>query len=190
MSNDNSTYLSGKVLLAMPSMSDPRFERAVIFMCAHDDEGAMGLVINSTLPNISLEKMLDQIGIKSNINVPLTHDVMSGGPVETSRGFLLHSNDFSVEDTIKINDALSVTGTLDALQIVADGEGPDQHLFILGYAGWSAGQLEQEIQQNAWLITDPDPDIIFSDNHTEKWMAAVGKMGFDPAMLSANAGRA
>lgn len=190
MSNDNSPYLTGKLLLAMPLMSDPRFERAVIFMCAHDENGAMGLVINRSLPDISFDRLLDQLDIKSDIEVRLKDPVMNGGPVETQRGFLLHSNDFEQDDTIKINERFSVTGTLDALRKVAGGEGPEKRLFILGYAGWGAGQLEKEIQDNVWLVSEPDPSIIFDQNHDAKWGSAVGKMGFDPAMLSGDAGHA
>jgi len=188
--NDNASYLVGQLLLAMPSMSDTRFEKAVIFMCAHDEQGAMGLVINHTLPDVTFKNLLKQVGITSDIRVNISDPVMSGGPVESSRGFLLHTNEFTQEDTIKINDALSVTGTIDALKEVAKGNGPEDMLFILGYAGWAAGQLEQEIQDNAWLVSEPDPSIIFNDNHNNKWVSAVGKMGFDPGMLSSSAGRA
>mgnify|MGYP000613269271 CR=1 FL=1 len=188
--NDNASYLVGKLLLAMPSMTDPRFEKAVIFMCAHDDQGAMGLMINHSIPDVTFKNLLEQVGITSDIRVNISRPVMSGGPVESSRGFLLHTSEFTQEDTIKINDALSVTGTIDALKEVAKGNGPEEMLFILGYAGWGAGQLEQEIQANSWLITDPDPSIIFSGNDDNKWINAVGKMGVDPAMLSGTAGRA
>ena len=188
--NDSASYLDGELLLAMPPMGDTRFEKAVIFMCAHDEQGAMGLVINHTLPDITFKNLLEQVGITSDIRVNISRPVMSGGPVESSRGFLLHSNEFSQEDTIKINDALSVTGTIDALKEVAKGNGPEDMLFILGYAGWSAGQLEQEIQDNAWLVSEPDNAIIFNGNHSNKWISAVGKMGFDPGMLSGAAGRA
>lgn len=189
----NDHYLVGKLLIAMPNMGDPRFHKAVIFMCAHDKNGAMGLVINHTLPGLEFENLLEQLGITSDIEIKLdalSLPVMSGGPVEAARGFLLHSNDFEQNDTVKIDDAYYVTGTIDALKAVAEGDGPDQALFILGYAGWSSGQLDQEIQQNAWLVVDPDPDIIFKTVPDEKWTMAAKKLGIDPAMLSGDAGRA
>lgn len=186
----STSYLTGKLLLAMPSMSDTRFERAVIFICVHDENGAMGLVINNTLPEISFDSLLDQVGIKSDIEVDLSMQVMSGGPVEQARGFMLHTSDFSQADTIRINDNYSVTGTVDALRDVAEGKGPDDLLFALGYAGWEAGQLEKELQDNAWLVVDPDPAIIFAEEHDEKWTRAIATLGFDPAMLSGAAGSA
>lgn len=190
---DNNSYLAGKLLLAMPAMGDPRFHRAVIYLCAHDENGAMGLVINHLLPDVEFEDLLEQLGIESNIEVTLGPDevpVMAGGPVEAARGFLLHSNDFTQPDTIQIDSSCSVTGTIDALKEVATGKGPEQILFILGYAGWGAGQLDREIQDNAWLVVDPDPAIIFHPDAEEKWTLAVKKLGFDPAQLSAEAGRA
>lgn len=189
-SDEKKNYLTGRLLLAMPAMGDPRFHKAVIYMCAHDEHGAMGLVINHTLPGIDLSQLLAQLNINpENENTPDT-PVMSGGPVETARGFVLHTNDFSQEDTIKIDEEFSVTGTIDALKAIAGGDGPEKMLFILGYAGWSAGQLDEEIQQNAWLVTDADPDLIFQAPPEEKWTEGVKKLGFDPGMLSGAAGRA
>lgn len=186
-------YLTGKLLLAMPSMSDPRFERAVIFICGHDENGAMGLMVNHTLVGIKIEQLLDQLGLTSDINVDLealNMPVMNGGPVDTGRGFLLHGSDFNQEDTIRIDDDFGVTGTIEALKDIAAGKTPEQMLFILGYAGWDAGQLENEISQNAWLVVDPDPGLIFSAEADDKWQQAVQKLGFDPAMLSNAGGRA
>lgn len=186
-------YLTGKLLLAMPSMSDPRFERAVIFICGHDENGAMGLMVNHTLVGIKIEQLLDQLGLTSDINVDLealNMPVMNGGPVDTGRGFLLHGSDFNQEDTIRIDDDFGVTGTIEALKDIASGKTPEQMLFILGYAGWDAGQLENEISQNAWLVVDPDPGLIFSAEADDKWQQAVQKLGFDPAMLSNAGGRA
>lgn len=188
---NNGNYLTGRLLLAMPAMGDPRFHKAVIYVCAHDENGAMGLVINHTLPGIDLSQLLEQLNIMAaEANAMVAAPVMSGGPVETARGFVLHSNDFRQADTIRIDDDFSVTGTIDALKAIANGQGPEQMLFILGYAGWSPGQLDAEIQQNAWLIADPDPDLIFRAAADEKWMRAVQKLGVDPGMLSGEAGRA
>lgn len=189
----NSNQLTGRLLLAMPSMSDPRFERAVILMCAHDENGAMGLVINNAMKDIQFSHVLESIDLKSDIVVDIKAadiTVMNGGPVDESRGFMLHSNDFIQDETIKINDEFLLTGTLDALEAVAKGEGPDDMMFILGYAGWQAGQLEQEIQQNAWLVSEPDPNLLFKTQPEQKWQLAVQKLGFDPAMLSTEMGRA
>lgn len=191
--SEQSPYLIGKLLLAMPAMGDPRFHRAVIFMCAHDANGAMGLVINHALPGLEFVELIEQLGITSDIEVklkPSAVPVMSGGPVESARGFMLHSNDFKQADTIAIDNSCSVTGTLEALKEVATGKGPDQLLFILGYAGWGAGQLDREIQDNAWLVVDPDPAIIFHPDVEEKWTLAIQKLGFNPAMLSGEAGHA
>lgn len=186
---DQSSYLTGRILMAMPGMNDPRFNKAVILLCAHDENGAMGLVINHTLPGIDLSELLEQLEVKDSEtvdNVP----VMSGGPVETARGFILHGNDFKQEDTIEIDGKYSVTGTIDALKAVAGGDGPDKMLFILGYAGWSAGQLDEELQQNTWLVTDADEDIIFDSSPDDKWNTAIKKIGIDPGMLSTTSGTA
>ncbi|MCC7305111.1 MAG: YqgE/AlgH family protein [Alphaproteobacteria bacterium] len=186
-------YLAGKLLLAMPGMGDPRFHRAVIFMCAHDENGAMGLVINHKLPGMEFKTLLNQLKIVSDIEVDVKNlavPVMSGGPVEGARGFLLHSAEFRQRDTVKVGKTYGITGTIDALREVARGNGPEHLLFILGYAGWGAGQLEREIQDNAWLTSDPDSEVIFGTVPEKKWEAAVQKLGIDPAMLSGQAGRA
>jgi|SRR5688572_14594935 len=185
--------LAGKLLLAMPGLGDPRFHRAVIFMCAHDENGAMGLVINHTLTGVQFTSLLEQLNITSDINVNiqnLTFPVMAGGPVEGARGFLLHSHEFKQKDTVPVGDFYSVTGTIEALKAVASGKGPEHLLFILGYAGWGAEQLDKEIQENSWLVVDPDPNIIFHASPEEKWELAVQKLGIDPAMLSTEAGHA
>lgn len=189
-SDNKKLYLTGRLLLAMPAMGDPRFHKAVIYMCAHDANGAMGLVINHALPGVDLGQLLEQLNIKQENGHTPDAPVMSGGPVETARGFVLHSNDFKQADTIKIDDNFSVTGTIDALKAIASGNGPEKMLFILGYAGWSPGQLDQEMQQNAWLVADPDPDLIFTSSADEKWAEAIRKLGVDPGMLSGEAGRA
>jgi putative transcriptional regulator len=177
----------------MPGMGDSRFHKAVIFMCAHDENGAMGLVINHVMPGVDLAQLLAQLNIEvdgaaeeRSAQVP----VMSGGPVESARGFVLHGNDFSQGDTIRIDNHLSVTGTIDALKAIAGGEGPRRMLFILGYSGWGAGQLDREIQDNAWLVADADPEIVLSLKPEDKWDRAVARLGVDPAMLSGAAGRA
>ena len=186
-------YLTGKLLLAMPAMGDPRFRRSVIYMCSHDANGAMGLVINHAITEMGFSEILKELPIESEIEIDpsaLKVPVMLGGPVDAGRGFLLHSNDFSDDQTIIVDGSFSMTATLDALRAVASGGGPAEKLFILGYAGWSAGQLDEEIQNNSWLVTEPDADLIFKVDHDDKWEKAVSGLGFDPAMLVSDAGRA
>lgn len=190
---EDSLYLTGKLLMAMPGMGDPRFYKSVIFMCAHDKNGAMGLVINRTLPGLDMSRMLKQLNIDFSSSFTDRHNkmpVMSGGPVETARGFILHSGDFEQADTMYVNNDFKVTGTIDALKAIATGQGPDNMLFMLGYSGWGQGQLDEEIKNNAWLVSDPDSNIIFDSDPNKKWNIAVQKLGIDPAMLSGNAGRA
>ncbi|MCC6598809.1 MAG: YqgE/AlgH family protein [Alphaproteobacteria bacterium] len=190
---DNKGFLAGRLLLAMPGIGDPRFNRAVIFICAHDQKGAMGLVVNQERNDMVFFDLLTQLNIASDIKINANMrslPVMRGGPVEAARGFLLHSPDFAREETINVDKQFSVTGTVEALKAVALGKGPDKALFLLGYAGWESGQLEQEILQNAWLVADPDQDVIFHKDATSKWQMAVSGLGFDPSMLSANSGHA
>ncbi len=189
----NTKYLNGKLLLAMPNMGDARFHRAVIFVCAHDEGGAMGLVINHTMPGIEFNELVNQLKVESDIKVnfdKLDLPVMYGGPVESARGFLLHSGDFMRDDTMKIDTSYGVTGTVDALKDVAMGKGPRDLLFMLGYAGWDAGQLEDEIQKNAWLVVDPDPELIFTGDPSDKWTRAIHKLGIEPGYLSSFSGNA
>ena len=187
------SYLTGKLLLAMPGMGDQRFNRAVILLCAHDEEGAMGLVINNEMPNVEFSDLAKQLKFESDIRINFDNihlPVLSGGPVETARGFLLHSGDFTRPDTMRVDDAYGVTGTTDALRDVALGNGPRDMLFVLGYAGWDAGQLDIEIQENAWLVADPDQSLVFDDDVAGKWSRAMAKLGIDPVLLSGASGRA
>lgn len=191
--NKDESSLAGKLLLAMPGMGDTRFYKSVIYLCAHDAEGAMGLVINHPLESVAFDELLEELKITADIEVDLKAlhvPVMRGGPVEGARGFLLHSSDFKNPDTVKVDDQIYVTGTLDALKDVAQGGGPERRMFVLGYAGWTAGQLDQELQQNAWLIVDADPDLVFDDGADDKWERAIKKLGINPSMLSAAGGSA
>lgn len=193
MNSENSSNLSGKFLLAMPGMGDPRFHKAVILVCAHNDDGAMGLVINHVMPGIDLEALLKQLNItipEGDYTSPSGVAVMSGGPVENVRGFIVHTTEFHQQDTVPINDRISVTGTVDALRAVAAGEGPQQMIFVLGYAGWGPGQLDQELHDNVWLVFDATPEIIFDTEPDQKWDAVIRSMGIDPNMLSNASGRA
>ena len=172
----------------MPQMGDPRFARTVVFLCAHGDEGAMGLVVNREADNISFDDLLEQLGIDDpTINALPIH---SGGPVETGRGFVLHSRDYFQEGSIEVTDSVAMTATVDILRSIAEGGGPRKRLLALGYAGWGQGQLESEIQANGWLIADADDDILFSFDVEQKWVQALANLGVDPAALSGTAGRA
>lgn len=187
-----SAYLNGKLLLAMPMMGDPRFHKAVIFLCVHDEKGAMGIVLNNEMAGIKFQELTGQIGL-SDIDMRddiANMQVISGGPVETARGFLLHSDDFKQPDTIHISDGYAVTGTIDGLKEVAKGNGPEKMVLALGYAGWGAEQLEKEMQQNAWLTVEPTQDIVFNTSRDEMWDKAIAQLGFDPMRLSGDAGHA
>lgn len=182
--------LSGQLLIAMPGMGDPRFEKSVVFLCAHSAEGAMGLIVNKPTPDLALDDLLDQLDIdKGEGSKGLT--VFFGGPVETGRGFVLHSRDYhGSPSTLQVDEAFSMTATRDILEDIARGLGPAQSLAALGYAGWAPGQLEGELQQNAWLTVDADEAIVFSADIGGKWSAALAKLGIDPLLLSAEGGRA
>ena len=178
-------YLTGQFLIAMPTMGDPRFERTVIYMCAHSADGAMGLVVNRVASEIDFPELLNQLEIETDgIKNPIP--VLTGGPVETGRGFVLHSMDYSQDSTLKVTDEVGLTATVD----IAEGEGPEKSLLTLGYAGWSSGQLDNEIQANGWLNVSSDTSILFDEDLNSKWDRAVRKVGIDPSFLSAEAGHA
>ena len=182
-------YLTGQFLIAMPTMGDPRFERTVIYMCAHSAEGAMGLVVNRVASEIDFPELLNQLEIETDgIKKPIP--VLTGGPVETGRGFVLHSMDYSQDSTLKVTDEVGLTATVDILRAIAEGEGPAKSLLTLGYAGWSSGQLDNEIQANGWLNVSSDTSILFDEDLNSKWDRAVRKVGIDPSFLSAEAGHA
>jgi putative transcriptional regulator len=190
MDNGEEQFLDGRLLIAMPGMGDPRFERAVIFMCAHSPEGAMGLIINKPAPDLRFKSLLRQLGINSEVDLDET-PVHFGGPVEHGRGFVLHSADYAVEGgSLRVNPRFAMTATLDVLQDMAKGDGPRQALLALGYAGWGPGQLESEIQENGWLIAPADPELVFSGSAEEKWEAALRTLSIDPRALSGGGGRA
>jgi putative transcriptional regulator len=198
--DDNSAgpgYLDGRLLVAMPVMGDPRFERSVIYLCAHSPEGAMGIIVNRPAGSIDFPGLLVQLDIikkSDQIKLPENAEsmkVLRGGPVETGRGFVLHSSDFYIEKaTLRIDDGICLTATVDILRAIANGAGPKHAILALGYAGWGAGQLENEIQHNGWLHCDADPDLVFGGDVDEKYMRALRKIGIDPGMLSADAGHA
>ncbi|MEP3678843.1 MAG: YqgE/AlgH family protein [Paracoccaceae bacterium] len=182
--------LEGKLLIAMPGMEDPRFDKSVVFLCAHSDEGALGLVINKPTPELEFKSLLTQLEI--DVKPPIRDiRVHFGGPVENGRGFVLHSGDYlSNEATLRVSDAFGMTATLDILEEIANGDGPSSALLALGYAGWGPGQLESEILQNGWLTCDAVPELVFDAQDDTKWSAALNTLGVDALMLSETAGRA
>lgn len=193
MTDKDKSYLKGQLLLAMPTVGDPRFHRAVIFMAAHDAKGAMGLMISSPIPGLTFRKLLEQFDIiptDAARPAKMNMSVLAGGPVETVRGFLLHSREFVTNDTVSAGRNFSVSGTIAALKSCAQGQGPQDYRFALGYAGWDPGQLEQEIQDNAWLTVPATAEIVFHTEPDMMWERAMAQIGIDPAMLSTTAGRA
>ena len=189
-------YLDGQMLIAMPAMSDERFARTVIYVCAHSTEGAMGIVVNQPAPNIKFPDLLVQLDVipaADLIQLPPKADVkvLKGGPVETGRGFVLHSADFFIENsTLPIDNGICLTATLDILKAIARGDGPRSAILALGYAGWEPGQLENEIQHNGWLHCSADPELIFGQDTAGKYERAMRKIGIDLGMLSTEAGHA
>ena len=182
-------YLPGQLLIAMPSMTDPRFEKSVIYMCAHNADGAMGLVINRAIDSLTFPELLEQLEIDSGSGGDQIR-VLFGGPVEQARGFVLHSSDYLQDASLVVDDNVVLTATIDILRAIADGTGPNNCLLALGYAGWGAGQLDSEIKSNGWLSVDADEDLVFGCDLDEKWERAMTKIGIDPRMLSDAAGHA
>jgi putative transcriptional regulator len=185
-------YLEGQILIAMPNMADPKFEQSVLFLCAHSKQGAMGLVLNKLVGNISFADLLSQLHIatpeaRAVPGIP----VQFGGPVETGRGFVLHSPDYSAgHATAKVGSNVGLTATIDILKAMADGEGPREKMVALGYAGWGAGQLESEIQRNSWLTCPADDYLLYGQEWQNKWDYSIRKLGFNPSQLSGESGRA
>ncbi len=191
MANTDETdgYLKGHLLVAMPSMGDERFQRTVIYICAHSAQGTMGLVINRLADQIDFKDLLEQL----QIDVPvLRHEIKvhAGGPVETGRGFVLHTTDYFQDSTLQVSSEIGLTATADILKLIAGGKGPNHSLLALGYAGWGQGQLDGEIQANGWLHVPADLDLVFGNELDGKWGRAVQRLGIDPAFLSMDAGHA
>ena len=185
----DNNYLSGQLLIAMPSMADPRFERSVIYICAHNSDGAMGLLVNRPFESLSFSELLGQLEIDLNDEISPVR-VMFGGPVEQERGFVLHSPDYLQDASLVVDENVVLTATVEVLQAIADGIGPKNYLLALGYAGWDAGQLDSEIKNNGWLSVGSDHDLIFGSDLESKWLNAMTKIGIDPHMLSDDAGHA
>lgn len=182
-------FLTGQLLIAMPAMNDPRFTRTVIYLCAHTAEGAMGLVLNRPVVKPTFEDLLRQLKVEP---LPPAREIRlcAGGPVENGRGFVLHTADWTGDGSLLVNKAMALTASLDVLKVIAEGGGPRECLLALGYAGWGPGQLDKEIQQNAWLSVPADETLLFDDGHETKWRRAMGKLNVDPLLLSDTAGHA
>jgi putative transcriptional regulator len=185
----NEQYLTGQLLVAMPGMQDPRFAKTVIYMCAHNSDGAMGLVINRLIDSLSFPDLLAQLGIES-VGIGDQIKIHFGGPVESSRGFVLHSSDYQRDATLVVDESVALTATVDILKAIAAGGGPQRSLLALGYAGWGPGQLDDEIKANGWLHVPADDNLVFGEDMEAKWEQAMGKLGIDPRMLSDAAGHA
>ena len=186
-----SQSLAGRVLIAMPGIDDPRFERAVIFLCAHNPEHAMGLTINRPVDGLTVPDLLVRLGIEATITMPADL-VLFGGPVERERGFVLHTSDYDTASaTLDVGHGFSLTATRDVLEAMADERRrPRRSVLALGYAGWGGGQLERELQENVWLTCEPDEVLLFGDDHEHKWSRALAKIGVSPERLSTLTGRA
>ena len=191
MSDSDAAFLAGRLLIAMPGIGDPRFERAVIFLCAHDAQHAMGLAVNRPAPGLRLGSVLKRLKIESSIELPQDL-VLVGGPVERDRGFVLHTDDYcSPISSLPVISGISLTATPDVLEAIAGHNSrPRRSLLALGYAGWEGGQLEREILGNTWLTCDADESLIFGDDHAHKWTRALAKIGVSPDRLSSLTGRA
>jgi putative transcriptional regulator len=182
-------FMTGELLVAMPQMRDARFTRSVIYICAHTTDGAMGLVVNRLVGSLTFPDLLQQLNIDSQGKGEHIR-IRSGGPVETGRGFVLHSTDYVDDATLKVGDTVGLTATIDILKDIASGSGPRRSILALGYAGWGPGQLDQELQANAWLTVPADEELIFDDALNDKWERSLSKIGVDFTFLTGDAGHA
>jgi putative transcriptional regulator len=183
-------FFSGQMLIAMPGISDPRFDRSLILICAHDAHHAMGIAVNQPVEGLTVPDLLERLDIKTTVTLP-PDLVLLGGPVEAERGFVLHTDDYRLEHSLDVVDGVALTATREVLEAMGSAAGsPRRSLLALGYAGWGPGQLEDEIKQNVWLSCEPDEALIFDRDHDQKWAQALTKLGVDPRRLSATAGRA
>lgn len=181
-------YLSGRILLAMPGMFDPRFERSVNVMCVHDENGALGIGIGHVREGVSFHEVLREVGIEPG-EAP-DCEIHNGGPVEPGRGFILHSTDWGGIDTIEVQPLCALSASMDVLRAIAEGRGPSRWLMALGYAGWGAGQLEGEMRHHGWYAAAPHPEVLFDTPVTQRWNATWQAEGIDPALLSNETGHA
>jgi len=183
-------FLSGQMLIAMPGIGDPRFERSLILVCAHDNEHAMGIAVNRPVEGLTVPDLLERLEVRTTAEMD-DDLVLMGGPVEIERGFVLHTDDYRAQHSLPVGDGLTLTTTREVLEALGRPEtSPRRAILTLGYAGWGAGQLEREIRQNVWLTVEPDEALVFDDDYDTKWSRALGKLGIDPQFLSAEAGEA
>jgi len=182
-------YLAGQILIAMPQMQDSRFSRSLIYLCAHNADGAMGIVVNRLFGGLTFSQLLEQLDIPAS---PACDEIRIhfGGPVEGGRGFVLHSDDYQHESTMQVAEGVALTATVDVLRAMAEGHGPSQCLLALGYAGWGSGQLDSEIRENSWLNVPADADLLFGMDLEGKYEQAIHKLGIDVGLLSSDAGHA
>lgn len=182
-------FLTGQMLIAMPGLMSPPFAQSVIYLCAHTAEGAMGIVLNRPLASPTFDDLLRQLDIAPTPPARRIR-LCSGGPVDNARGFVLHTADWTGDGSLRVDDGVALTASLDVLKAIAGGGGPKEGLLALGYAGWGAGQLEAEIVQNSWLSVPADLGLVFDAGHDSKWRRALGLLKIDPLLLSSVAGRA
>lgn len=180
--------LAGQLLIAMPGLADPRFAQTVVFICAHNHDGAMGLVLNRPLTEPRFVDLIQQLDIEAAI--PQDIRICAGGPVEQTRGFVLHSPDWRCEDTLRIDAASALSTSIDVLRALAIGAGPARSILALGYAGWGSGQLDAELRSDSWLVAPATPAILFDTRFETKWRRALGQIDIDPAALSTESGHA
>jgi len=187
---EGESFLEGKLLIALPGMTDKRFAQTVIFMCGHSATGAMGIVINKPIPDLSFGELMEQLEIPTDTEITPDYPILYGGPVESGRGFVLHSADYGASDSLPVSDDISLTATIDVLRDMAAGKGPKKVLFALGYAGWAPGQIENEFHENGWLHCDADPALVFGTQPDALWRTALARLGVEPSGLVADMGRA
>jgi len=188
-SSPSESSLTGQVLIAMPSLDDPEFSHSVIYLCAHGEEGAMGLIVNKPLPSPSFKQIVRQLNVSEGDPARVIA-LCKGGPVETARGFVLHSTDWTGDDSLKVDETVALTASLDVLKAIASGGGPAQGMLALGYANWGPGQLDREMKENSWLNTAADADLLYGEDHDGKWLRAMSKLNISPWQLSSLSGTA
>ena len=187
--SQDGSYVTGQLLIAMPGMRDERFAKSVIYMCAHTEEGAMGLVLNQRLDSLTFAELISQLELDEK-HLSKDVPVHFGGPVESGRGFVLHTSDYQQDATLEVVNGVALTASVEILKAIAQGKGPQKSLLALGYAGWGPGQLDMEIRANGWLQVPSDSEIIFDIEPDTKWERAIQRLGIDPRMLSDDVGHA
>ncbi len=184
-------FFKNRILISTPSLKGDVFENSIIYVCEHNEFGAMGIIINRKLKEVEINNLIEKFKINSNIEINfLNTTIYFGGPVDANRGFIIHTTDYICDDTKIINGEVALTGTMDILKTIADGKGPKKSLFALGYAGWDASHLEQEVYDNNWLLVDVDEDLLFNPDNSTKWEKAMLKLGVDPTTFSSDMGHA